>query len=680
MSDHPGTSSADPFVLARYASGGTAMGTSLQGTVGALGEAAEALAAAGEAVPGLADLVAACGDLAGDWYHLDRFAGDVAAGFLAAIGPSAAAHRAPFVVTLDDQTVGDLGQVGLADRDRAVAEAERLAATYAGLLDDLAGGGRLVHDPPADGGLSLPEAERLATMVEAYRLDPAFAVTFARALGVDGIVGLRGLYEGYARQARAADRPRGRDWSDDATRAWVDAQMVGVAGVLTTAMGTRRQMPSSPPDTGPAGSGAADHLDEAWVERFERYGGDALDDYSLLVLAADLPPDVLVAVGDQHLGDHFGHDDRGPDDESGLASAPTTVTHADRTIATAIAADPDASAGWLASDGITSGTPNLALVLTRSTPADIHSAFVDIVGSALTHPTDPAGRGALMEQAIRLVGHAEAGGIAAPRGLDDEPDDGTGAMRRALGRGAAASMGVVDALVTDGWAGAHLAAPPPADAYVAHDFLREVMVDPDAADAIAGGYERYALARLAALPPAGSDGTPRDGLDDRSEALRELGAVEGVVIHAENNALLGSVEQRIARQRSHGRVVDGVVEGAAFAAGFVPVYGQGVAALDAAATLAGVSAGGLAFPGDDGDLTRATTAAQLNHLDANVNFATLLSLADGAGPPPVTSVADLADDERQAFVDWVVPHYRSADHGLMQGGYADTVVPFGTRR
>ena len=666
-----GTSSAEPDALARYSTDGIALAMALQAAAAALGGAADALAGTGVTLAGLGDLVVALTDLAADWYHLDEFAGDVAAGFVAARGAGAAPGTAPLVTTVADRTLAEAGRVGVADRDRAIARAERLAATYRRMLDDLANGQPLVHDPPAAGGRAPAEVERLAARAEALRHDPAFAVAFVEAMGVNGLVALRGLLRSYAGEAREVGRPHGHDWSETGTAGWVEARMAGIAGVLTTAMDTRRAT-AGRLDGGTAGLGPGARLSERWVTRFERYRGGAQHDHSLLVLEADLPADVVVATGDASLGEHLGEPpdgrERRPGEGGGLASGAPAVTDADRNLAAAIAADPDASLGWLASDGIAPGTATVELILTRRLPAELHGALVGVVESALTHPGDEAGRAELMELAVRLVGEPRGGGVAAPWGSGGEPGGGAAAMRRALGRGAAANLAVVDDLVTGGWRDPHLGTPPPGDAYVAHDFLREVMVDAQAADAVAGGYESYALDRLRHLPPR-SPGDPDGRLDARDAALRRLGAIEGVVIRAESNAVLGSIEQRIARQRGRAGLVDAGVEGAAFAAGFLPVSGLAVGAVDSAADLAGVSAGDFAFPADFAELAEAEQESVANGIDAQVNLAALLAVAEHPEDAPARPPGGFDGRGRRRFIDWVGAHHDADDHAHLLAGY-----------
>jgi hypothetical protein len=670
----PRTSSADPSALSQYAADGTALARALQTKAAALVRAAGILAVSGESVPGLDDLVTAFGDLAADWAHLDAHAGDVAAGFLAALGPDRPAGPSPSVVTVDDRTLADLGRVGTADRDRAIVEAAQLAAAYRQLGDALAGGDPLVWDPPGDGGVPIETMERLAAVTEAHRYDPAFAVAFAEAMGVDGMVGLRGLHRSWAREARDADRPRGVTWTEASIDAWADAQMAGAAGVLTTAMGT---VPGpGRHHTGDGGPAAAGGLDDAWVRRFAGYDGEAQVDYSLIVRAADLPAEVLVAVGDDHLGEYLGGDGpAGPAPPGGLASPARTVPpEAAVNIAAAMAADADAAVAWLSSDGIEAGTDNVALVLAHGNDVDVYARLVDVVETGLTHPTDVDGRGALMEASVRAVGD-HGGGVAAATGADvSAADEATSGMHVALARGAAANMDVLDRLVNDGWAHGHLGGPPPTDTYLAHDFLREVMADAGAAQAVAGGYEAHAIDGLRNLPPAGPDGAPGDGLSDRGDALQRLGAVEGVIIHAENNALLGSLEEHLERQRSRAAWVDRGVDGAAFAAGLHPIAGAGTDAIDGLAAIAGITPGGIVFPADDATaaLDEATADARRHAADANVNFCILIALADGAESPPVASVAELDDTNRQAFVDWVLEHYDEASHFALEAGFENT--------
>ena len=669
-----GTSSAEPFVLSTYATNGTAMATMLSEKATALSDAADALLSAGESIPGIADLVTAVTDLAADWYHLDEHAGDVAAGFLATLGPGYHHDGSPMVMTLDDRTLDELGQVGFADRDRAIAEAEELAAGYQTMLEALANGDPLLWDPPrSDGeGVSLETMARMGELLEGYGVDPAFAVTFTEAMGVNGMVGMRDLYRSYAREAEEIDRPRGHNWTENGLAAWVDQQMVGAAVVLHTAMDTRRDTATR---TDPDNAGLAEvaRLDEDWVDRFENYGGDAQLDYSLLVREADLPADVLVAVGDNHLGDHFGHDDRGSDgDDAGLGSAgPQPATDADLNIAAAIAANPDASIGWLTSDGIERGTDNVEIVLgAEGIDADMYTGFAGIVDAGLTHPTDDASRGDLMEQTIRIVGDPHGEGLVVPPGTGGEAA--ANDMRQALGNGAAANMDGLHAMITDDWPVSPTTQDPPDDAVLTHDFLRETMADAEAADAVAAGYSAYAVEQLdpAVLPPEGEDSTPGGLFDDHQEALARLGMLEGTIVQAENNALIGLAEEQVAAQQRPGRLASGGIDIAAYAAGFIPGYGAVIGGIDTAADVSGFNPGQAFFPADEGLIDAAESDANDATEEAAANFSLLNALAHGAGAPPVDPTHELTDAEREIYHAWLLENgWHAYDFGMISNSY-----------
>ena len=674
--------------MSTYVTNATAMTTTLSQNVLALTDAAEALTAAGETIPGLADFVAAVTDLAGDWYHLDEFTGDVANGFLATLEPGYRPDGSPMVLTVDDRTLDDLGGIGFADRDEAVAAAEELAADFQVVLDAVADGDPLVWDPPrSDGaGMSLDEMERLAGLLEGYGDDPAFAVTFTEALGVNGIVGMRDMYLTYAQEARDVDRPRDHRWTEDGIATWVDDQMAGTAVVLHTAMDTRRDTATrTDPDN--AGLADSDRLNDDWVDSFETYGGDAQLDYSLLVVEADLPADVLVAVGDNHLGDHFGHDDSGPgDDDSGLSSARPPTTEADLNIAAAIAANPDASLGWLTSDGIAAGTDNVDLVLT--TPdihPDMYTAFADIVDTGLTHPTDDTGRGELMEQTIRIVADDLAGADLydpPPGTTPEDAENSADAMRQAFGNGAAANMDVLHAMVTDDWTVSATAQDPPKDAVRTHDFLRETMADADAADAVAAGYSAYAIEQLTpgVVPEPGADSTPGGLFDDRQESLQRLGMLEGTIVQAENNALIGSAEEQLAAQQRPGRLASGGIDIAAYAAGFVPGVGEVVGAIDTAAKVSGFNPGQALFPGDASLIDDARAEARETTADAAANFAVLNALAHGADPPPIDPAGGLTEEEQLIYDQWLLENgWNPNDFTHMTTGFFWPTVPFDNR-
>ena len=674
--------------MSTYVTNATAMTTTLSQNVLALTDAAEALTAAGETIPGLADFVAAVTDLAGDWYHLDEFTGDVANGFLATLEPGYRPDGSPMVLTVDDRTLDGLGGIGFADRDEAVAAAEELAADYQVVLDAVADGDPLVWDPPNSDGaeLSLEEMERMAGLLEGYGDDPAFAVTFTEALGVSGIIGMRDMYLAYAREARDVDRPRDHDWTEDGIATWVDEQMAGTALVVHTAMDTRRDTASrTDPDN--ADLADTDRLADDWVDSFETYGGDAQLDYSLLVVEADLPTDVLVAVGDNHLGDHFGHADRGPDDDdSGLDSARPPTTEADLNIAAAIAANPDVSLGWLTGDGIAPGTDTVDLVLTTPDIApDMYTAFADIVDTGLTHPTDDTGRGELMEQTIRIVGNDLAGADLydpPPGTAPEDTEHAADAMRQAFGNGSAANMDVLHGMVTDEWPVSATAQDPPDDAVRTHDFLRETMADAEAADAVAAGYSAYAIEQLTpgVAPEPGADSTPGGMFDDRQESLQRLGMLEGTIVQAENNALIGLAEEEFAAQQRPGRLASGGIDIAAYAAGFIPGVGEVVGAIDTAAKVSGFNPGQALFPGDASLIDDARAEASETTADAAANFAVLNALAHGADPPPIDAAGGLTEEEQLLYEQWLLENgWDPNDFTHMTTGFFWPTIPFGNR-
>ena len=677
-----GTSSADPFVLSTYGTNGTAMAMTLSQKATALTDTVDALVAAGESIPGLADLVAAVTDLAADWYHLDEHAGDVAAGFLATLGPGYHHDGSPMVMTLDDGTLDELGQVGFADRNRAIAEAEELAAEYQAMLDALANGDPLVWDPPRSdaAGVPIETMERMAGLLEGYGVDSAFAIAFTEATGVEGMVGLRNLYRTYAQEAREVDRPRGGTWTADGIEDWVDEHSVGAALVLHTAMDTRR---ATTTHTEPDNAGVDDEarLDDAWVDRFENYGGDAQLDYSLLVVEADLPADVLVAVGDNHLGDQFGHDDRGSDGENTLE--PRQATDADLNIAAAIAANPDASIGWLASDGIAPGTDTVELVLTSTVPDPaIYGVFADIVDTGLTHPTDDAGRGDLMERTIRIVGNPDGGGLHVPWSTGDEGENAATAMRQALGNGAAANMDLLHAMITDDWPISATSQDPPDDAGRTHDFLRETMADAQAADAVAAGYSTFAIEQLApeVVPEPGADSTPGGLFDDRQESLQRLGMLEGTIVQAEDNALIRLAEEQVAGQQRPGRLASGGIDIAAYAAGIIPGVGEVVGAIDTAADVSGFNPGQALFPTNDTRIDDAQAATRETSADAVANFSVLNALAHDASPPPVDPTGNLTEQEQHLYDEWLLQNgWNANDFAHMTGGFFRATNEFSDR-
>lgn len=166
-------SSGNPTKLSRYSTAGLELATTLRSKIDTLRRAADDLARAGEAVPGLAGFVEAFSDLAADWYHLDEFAGDVGQGLIAANEAVHPGRSHDTVVGFHDATLAHYGKIGYADRDEAIAAAEAMAERMDQLLH---GAGPITPD----------KVPAFIAMAARGQYDPAFAVTFSERVGVDG--------------------------------------------------------------------------------------------------------------------------------------------------------------------------------------------------------------------------------------------------------------------------------------------------------------------------------------------------------------------------------------------------------------------------------------------------------------------------------------------------------------
>lgn len=633
-----GTSQANPTKLALYAEDGMAMVTTLEGKVTVVSDAADALARSGTSVSGIADLVAGLEELCADWYHLDEFAGDVAAGFLAylearsGIGP----QLPGLVVTLTDSRLARLGQVGYADRDRAIADANAAAAELQVLRDRL--GAR---------GIDPDEVGDLMDRIARGQYDPAFAVTFSEAVGVDGYV-----------EAMAAIRSA---YQGDVPDAGIDAVEV-LAVTLTTALDTRPGIRAShrhdPSNADLAtdqrlGDDVVDDLvnmELPWEGPFE-FGGSE-QDLSLLMSFTVPPTSVAVAVANARLT---------PNLESTLPWDMTAHGQqwGDRGDVVAnygrmLAANPDASALWLySSPG--GDTNNLELVLERPGDADADAgrALAQVVENGLTHPTYDVIRGNLMETGIETIG--DQGEIRNPH------------LNQALAEGVAHNMDVVDHVINDNWLDPEelddLDAPVPASTANAHVFLREVMEDPASAVTVAGATERYMLGQLADLPDRGLD-LDRDGVDTRLDALNNIGTLHGVLVAAAGNVDLGAIEDHIASQEARG-------DGLNFAIGLLPTEAT---ALNDLLDIAGHSAGELAFPTDISDLGE----SQLRTLALSDTTNSIL-LAMAENPERVnTATSQMSDAELEAFFNWATSptNYDGWDHAGLSAATWRAAIQF----
>jgi hypothetical protein len=203
-----GTSSADPHKLDEYATEGVELVSALRTKVNDVTDALDALSASSSEhlpqYPGLDEMLT---DLVDDWAHQDEFVGDVAHGFFEA---DDGRHEVGEVIQVADSTLLAEGEIGYADRDVAIAEAEEMAEELDRLQEE---------------GASAEEMDQFVAMAERGQYDPAFAVMFSEQAGVDGYADATALI-------RDTYADEGRDLGD------AIPQVAVLSTVLTTALDT----------------------------------------------------------------------------------------------------------------------------------------------------------------------------------------------------------------------------------------------------------------------------------------------------------------------------------------------------------------------------------------------------------------------------------------------------------
>lgn len=560
-----GTSSANPNKLSRYSTDGLAMIETLKAKATALNDAAVTLANCssphlGRLGTAHTDLV----DLAGDWFHLDEFAGDVANGFFKANG----AHPSPDgVVSLADSTIAYLGQLGYADRDVAIAKANEMA-------DELY---RLQLE-----GASPQDMLNFVAMADRGMYDPAFAVTFSERVGVSGYVWattmIRNAYQagGYNPNGSMAGTlvpPEG-------------LAMVAVLGILlSTALDTRAANDPNQlldlsnahlPNDMRISDGFVDNLVSGWQDSYNHdhpvgdAAGDKPSEFDLSVLLGwtDPPTDVAVAIANNRMtplmtyGDGTGL----PPEAREAWGAHTVVAN----YAAMLGHNPDASAQWLQHG------QNLVLTLQRpgNFDGDGGLALSHVVDHGITHANVDV-RHDLMQRSIDIIGTQDE--IRNPN------------LHAVFARGVEANMDLIYSNINDGWertGNGYFPANCAPHLENTHDFLREVMGDPSAAvdvHASVVNYARVHAQEAASLPddypgiPGDHDGGPR------RDANYAVGRLLGTVTDAHSDAFVDAYDQAVEDGELRGRVLD-------YAASWVP-YGSKFHDLTQA--LFGASAGDL---------------------------------------------------------------------------------------
>lgn len=662
-----GTSSANPEKVGTYSTDGLAMVETLRSKANEVAEALGALRGSGSRhVPSLGDADTTLNDLVGDWRHLDEFAGDVASGFRQADGGPGG------VVTMSDADIARVGQVGFADRDEAITAAQDAQRR----LDEL------LRQPPDE--VDRAELDALMADIARGQYDPAFAVTFSEAVGVDGYVDAMTLIQ------NAYATTEGEYRVTDQGMAY--AAMLGMT--LTTALDTVSQDPEDYRDPSNADLPPDQMLDYGFIEDLASgYDGaetsynnnappenpddrvfvrftDAWElnrNLSVLISFTDPPDWVAVDIANGRLSPQL--DEYLMDTGSG----PNALVWGDRSgsitnYATMLSRNSDASTQWLYQDVQGLEHDNLELVLNRSTGYDMDdgAALAQIVENGLTndnvHESVPGApsyvegglmREELMDRAIDTIG-----------GLDEIRND---HMYGALAAGVDENMDVIDERINGDWDdGGGMDEDGLSERVLnTHDFLREVMGNEDAMRQVSTTLDEYVRDEMLGLSadPA-----------ERQRTLEESGRLLGVFTQAEANAILEAGEGEQAERLRRAGMLDSAI-------GLLPYAGKGNSYAD---LLFDRSAGDIFFPGqgpiDDAQQQRVDifNEARLN----TWTYIAIEGIDSGAYPPnevlaaagatpggegdfltgapgdphrTVKPIDDMTDAQQQALATWLFP-------------------------
>jgi hypothetical protein len=589
-----GTSSADPHKLDEYATEGVELVSALRTKVNDVTDALDALSASSSEhlpqYPGLDEMVT---DLVDDWAHQDEFVGDVAHGFFEA---DDGRHESGEVIQVADSTLLSEGEIGYADRDVAIAEAEEMAEELDRLQEE---------------GASAEEMDSFVAMAERGQYDPAFAVTFSEQAGVDGYADATALI-------RDTYADEGRDLGD------AIPQVAVLSTVLTTALDTlprgendeyRDASNADLPAGARLGSDFVYDLTRGYEpgdfegpERPDSHAG--LDDLSVLIGLSDPPTEVAIDIAEYRmkplLEDGNITDSRWHQDGEELAVEDPVVNYA-----TMLARNEDASAGWLSGEG------NIELVLDEpgSDCMDDGAALADVVEAALTnddmHAPPPPGapssaegpliREELMERAINHMGDQEGE-------FDIENEH----LYGALASGVESNMEFIGDRINDGWeldSDGRNYSHSGTDGFTDTTyFLGEVMGDEDAAERVRAATFDYVESELADLRPG------EDGLLPRDE-VHGVGRVLGTVMHGDLAAIDEVYDEGVAEAAAKQKLAN-------FATGWIPVIGDANSTSD---LVFNVSAGSAFEPPDAGEFADNLEEAERN-MDGSVEG---LDLAGG---------------------------------------------------
>jgi hypothetical protein len=574
-----GTSKCNPEKLGQYAADSSEMSNALEDMAqgdgpASLTQALSRLASAGgdsAFVPAMGTVAEDFADLAGDWGHLDEFAGDVAEGFR--VAATIGEEPTDKVFELPDQYIGQLGQIGYADRDEAIAAAEEMAAEFERLRER--------------GMVTEEEVLAFATLAQRGQYDPAFAVTFSEALGVDG-------YNQATAMIRHAYQADGEGVPPEGI-----AAVALLSQTLTTALDTSPGIPRDErhdPDNAnlrPDERLSADFVRDLTSE-YQAGPNSAFQederDLSVLLSMTDPPTAVAVDIADNRLTPRLVEGEVEEVWHGGWGDHGGIVTN----YAEMLGRNQDAGALWLSSDhGVNwAGEPvydsNLTLVLQRDDWRDIDGgqALARVVENGLTIRDRPEIRQSLMGEAIDVIG--------AQGEIRNEH------MHDALARGVESNVDVIDNRVNNTFVAVDDNGHPvdPNDPYAnfehneqwnaytfgtvgqlegTHVFLTELMDDPEAAARVRTATIDYVQENLGALP-VGEDGLPPRG------EVHELGRTLGVVTEADVSNVEADIQQLEDAEATEGALVD-------WAASWIPGVGQ---VNDGTAALIDTSVGDLA--------------------------------------------------------------------------------------
>lgn len=634
-------SSANPFKLSSYSTSGLELSTTLDTKATALRSALDGLRGSSSVyVPALGEADATMVDLAADWFHLDEFCGDVANGFFQANQslldfPLRPGQMDTMVLTLGDDTIFRLGQVGYADRDEAIDAANQMAAELERIQEE---------------GWSREEIEAFLGSAGRGQYDPAFSVTFVERVGVQGLVDVASYVTGLADPDHLREQPQ---WGLD--------QLAPFAMIMTTALDTRAGIPNTDlHDLSNQGLPDGERISEDFVRSLttDWVPEDSFDGefhLSVLMSQVDPPTDVAVELANNRMSPRllYNHEPTGPSSVWGGGSGVVS------NYARMLERNDDASAQWLAHEG-PGGETNMELSLSVGHDFffDTGEAIAGVVENGVTH-IDSDLRRELMNEAIDVIG----GDMDEIRNYH---------MEAALAAGVERNMDVIADRVTQVGGGPLGDSQGQADLLLnTHDFIRELMgsEDPSIGARVYSATLEFVHDELHQAGPGESLG----------QETTEIGAVTSLVVEADINAEVGDAEERAARRQAFldgiGRVADSTIGlipgGSALAKGSRSALGWGADTLlglaedndsveealangtdyrTAAQDMIALALANHEYATGDLTATQAMDAAQ----DAGANGDTDFFVDGTTGDKrPIKPLEEMSEEERDAYLRWV---------------------------